>query len=206
MQDKKYYQWLDYDIACDKIELYREIKKIIYTRFKKPLIFDLGCGTGYLTSYLGAVGFDINNYAIERARQKYPHTRFYRANVNKIKLDSFKLRKAHALLCLNLIEHMSDRDRLFFFKKTIPNILVKQGILVFSLHQQYYLLSIINMLLRRGFIFDPTHVHNWTTTEFVREVGKFLKILKVKNLASFTRLTNLTKYFKNETLIVAKVK
>ena len=69
MNHSKYYQWFDSKAQLEKVELYRSIKDFIYSKYKKPLIFDVGCGQGFVTNYLNAVGFDINKYVISLAKK-----------------------------------------------------------------------------------------------------------------------------------------
>ena len=116
------------------------------------------------------------------------------------------LKKADLIICLNLIEHLKDDYRLNFMQKIIPSILNRNGFVVFSLYKQYNFFNIVNMLFHRGCFFDPTHIYNWTEKQFEVEISKHFKIIKILNVAGYTKLTSITKYAKTETLIIAKLK
>lgn len=202
----KYYQWFDGKADLNKVELYKTIKDFISSKFKKPIIFDIGCGQGFASNYINAIGFDVNEYAISLAKNRYPNNRFYKIEANNIDLKKIGLKKADVIICFNLIEHLQNAYRINFMKSIIPKILNKKGYAIFSLHKQYNVFNLINMLLQRGSFFDPTHVHNWTKNQFKSEVSKYFKIIKIFDVASYTKLTTVTKYIKTETLIIARLK
>jgi 2-polyprenyl-3-methyl-5-hydroxy-6-metoxy-1,4-benzoquinol methylase len=200
------YYTLQNSSHLNNVELYRQIKYQVLSRFDNPLIYDIGCGTGYITNFLGAVGYDINSEAIKYAKNKYKSNRFYNIDATDISLRKLKLKKADAIVCLNMLEHMKDSDREKFLDKVIPSIIKKSGVLIFSLYRQYYLLNIINMLLQRKSFFDKTHVHNWTVNKFINVINKHFEIEKVQNLAGYTKITKITSLFKTETLIFARIR
>lgn len=206
ISNKRYYKWFNAGSNLDSVTLYKEIKKYIYSLYQKPVIFDLGCGQGFLTEYLDAVGFDINEYAISLAKRNYPKKNFYRMDVKKISLEMLNLKKADVIICLNLIEHLSDKDRSSFMSKIIPSLLKKDGYIIFSLYKTFFIPNILNMLIQRGKFFDPTHFVNWTPWEFKHEIEKHFRVLKIMDLAGYTKLTNITKYLKTETVIFAQLK
>ncbi len=127
ISNKRYYKWFNVSSNLDKVNLYKEIKKYIYSLYQKPVIFDSGCGQGFLTDYLNATGFDVNEYAISLARKNYPKRTFYRIDVNRMNLETLKLKKADVIICLNLIEHLSDKDRSNLMSNIIPSLLKKNG-------------------------------------------------------------------------------
>jgi SAM-dependent methyltransferase len=204
---EKYYSWFSFGTSVGEVELFRTIRKTIYSRYKKPLIYDLGCGTGYITNYLGAIGFDINPYAMQIARRQFPNTRFISKDITRLSLFPGGVHKqADTVVCLNVIEHISDTLRERLLSRVIPRIVKKEGLVVFSLYRSFYLPNQFNMIIKRGAPFDPTHVHNWTIDEFVQEVKKYFSVDSVRNYASYTKFTNFTRYLKNETLVIAKLK
>lgn len=206
IKHSKYYQWFNDKNDLDKVGLYRSIKDFIYSKYKKPLIFDVGCGQGFVSNYLNAVGFDINEYAISLAKKRYPGKRFFKIGSNNIILKRMNLKKSDVVICLNLIEHLKDDYRIKFMKNIIPKIVTENGYVIFSLHKQYNIFNLANMLLQRGSFFDPTHIHNWTENQFKSEVARYFEIIKVMNVASYTKLIPITKYLKTETLIITKLK
>lgn len=204
--DRKYYGWYEHSTDLDKIELFRYIKTYIRSCFHNPVIYDLGCGVGYVASFLGATGIDINRYAIDTARKHYPQTDFIHGDITGNRKLVAKLKKAEVIVSLNMIEHLTDFKRERLFNKILPRITKKDAILIISLYRQYFLPNLINTILKRGTVFDPTHVHNWTRRQFALEVRKYCNIIEMKNLSGYTRKDKLMKYFKSETLIIAKLK
>lgn len=205
ISDQKYYQWFDPKTNLGRVEFYRVIKKFIYSRFSEPVIFDIGCGQGFITHYLNAIGFDSNKYVISLSKKLYPKTSFYLLKANEINLRKLNLKKANVVICFNLIEHMKDKDRDDFMSRVIPSILKNNGWIIFSLYRQYNLLNKINMFSQRGLFYDPTHIYNWTIKEFKTEVSKYFKIIKIVNLAGYTKFIPITKYLKSETVIFARL-
>lgn len=206
VENSKYYCWYKTNSSLDEVELYKTIKDFIYTKFKKPLIFDIGCGQGFISNYLSAIGFDINRYAIQLAKKRYPDKNFYKIGSNDIDLKKMKLKKANVVVCLNLIEHLEDDYRNKFMNKIIPKVLKKNGYIIFTLYKQYHFLNILNMLIQRGSFFDPTHVHNWTKNQFITEVANYFEVVTVQDTFGYTKLTFLTKFIKTETILIAKLK
>lgn len=206
ISDQKYYQWFDPKNNLDRVEFYRVIKKFIYSKFSDPTILDIGCGQGFVTHYLNAIGFDSNKYVISLAKKFYPRTTFYLLNATEINLRKLNLKKADVVICFNLIEHMEDKDRNDFMSRVIPSILKNNGWIIFSLYRQYNLVNKINMYLQRGVFYDPTHIYNWTIKEFRNEVSKYFRILNLINLAGYSKLIAITKFLKSETVIFAQVK
>lgn len=206
ISDQKYYKWFDPKINLDRVEFYKVIKRFIYSRFSEPVIIDIGCGQGFVTHHLNAIGFDSNKYVISLAKKLFPKTIFYLINANDINLKKMNLRKANIVICFNLIEHMEDKDRNDFMSRVIPSILENNGWIIFSLYRQFNIVNMINMYLQRGVFYDPTHIYNWTIKEFKTEVSKYFKILKLINLAGYTKLIPITKYLKSETVIFAQLK
>ena len=155
---------------------------------------------------MGAIGFDINKHAIAIAKTKYPDTKFYRHDIATFGMRKLVTSRPHALVCLNVIEHLPDAKRHRFMSSIIPKLIRSRGIVIFSLQRQYYLPNWVNSLLQRGTLFDPTHVVNWTIDEFVREVGRYFHIQKCINVSGYTKYPNLLQLLKSETLIVARLK
>lgn len=202
---KEYFKWFENIDNINKIELYRYIKEEIYSDIKNPTVYDIGCGLGYLTSYVGGTGFDISGYAVSNARKKYPYAKFYHTDAARINLSKLKLPKADFIICLNLLEHMEDKKREKVLSDVIPEMMKKNSKVFFSLQRQFYIFNIINMLLKRHSFFDLSHIHNWTVGAFIQVVEKHFQILSVRQLAGYSKLISFTKYLKNETLVIAKL-
>lgn len=197
-----YYHWYN-GTDLHRVELYKKIHDIVHRNSLRPVTYDLGCGQGFVTEYLGAVGFDINSHAIAIAKKLYPKTVFHKLDITRLDPKKLKLKKADAIVCLNVIEHIPDKLRQQFLSRIVPSLVKKDGLLFFSLQRQYYLPNYVNSLLQRGTWYDPTHIYNWTVDEFKKEVGKYFRIVKCMNLSGYTKYPKLLRFLKSETLIVA---
>lgn len=200
-----YYYWYN-GADVDGVELYRTIKNSIYTRFRHPIILDLGCGQGFATQYLNAMGFDINAHAIALAKKHYPETVFHKLDITRMDAKKLKLKKADAVVCANVIEHIPDASRQRLLSRVIPGLVKKDGLLIFSLQRQYYLPNYINSFLQRGTWYDPTHIHNWTIDEFKKEIRRYFRIVRCRNVSGYTKLTGLLRFLKSETLVIAQLR
>lgn len=200
-----YYHWYN-GTDLHRVELYKTIHGMVHRHSLHPIMYDLGCGQGFIAQYLGAVGFDINAHAIALAKKHYPETVFHKLDITRMDAKKLKLKKADAVVCLNVIEHIPDRPRRRFLSRVIPGLVKKDGLLVFSLQRQYYLPNYINSLLQRGTWYDPTHIHNWTIDEFKKEIRRYFRIVRCRNVSGYTKFTGLLRFLKSETLIIAQLR
>lgn len=173
-----------------RVESFSVIKNWSYGR-----ILDLGCGLGYLTSYLGACGMDKDRDAISAAGKLYPGTDFYLWDEARFADHSFD-----TILCYNLLEHLGDKEREVLLER-VCGLLKKGGRVIFGYADPYDLSQLIKGFFARSAFFDPTHIHNWTADEFERIVSGRFRILEVKRTSPFTRWLWLGRCLKAEILI-----
>jgi SAM-dependent methyltransferase len=142
----------------------------IYTKLKASLqgkgpVLDFGCGTGYVTEYLGATGIDRSTVALGIARRRFPRTRFMQGDLASLLKPE---RRWQAVACVNVLEHLEDPDLEFFFSN-IGRILKPKGSLHIVYDDMYHPLQLLSGLIHPGMLLtDPTHVHCWTQGRFRR--------------------------------------
>ena len=59
-------------------ETAKTLRNYVQSRIKnqKSKILEVGCGNGWLTNYLGATGYDINEVELEQAKRVFPEREF----------------------------------------------------------------------------------------------------------------------------------
>ena len=126
-------------------------------------ILDFGCGVGYITHFMGAIGVDVDQGAVKTAKKFYPNEKFHLIpNIDSLK----KLGKFKAVTCINVAEHLLDMDREKLFE-TLPYLLKPNGKILFVYDDMYHPLQIIAALRKPGtLLLDPTHVYCWTQGQF----------------------------------------
>jgi SAM-dependent methyltransferase len=162
--EARYYANYDYVRSIDlrRLGIYALLKKALAGRRR---ILDLGCGMGYVTSFLGATGVDINPKAVAMAKALYPKTHFKVASFKKLLKEGARW---EALTCVNMIEHLEDavREELF---RAVPKLLGKHGRLFIVYDSMYHPLQLLSGFLHPGMLLtDPTHVYCWPQWKFRR--------------------------------------
>ena len=180
----------------------------IYSNLKKEAgkskdILDLGCGIGYITSFLGAVGVDINKSALAFAEKHYPKIKFMNKTIKNLITDK---RKYSVITCVNLIEHLEDETREEWFK-AVPKILKKNGKMLVVYDDMYHPMQLLSGIIHPGMLLtDPSHVRCWTQKQFRRILEESFHIekeIKGNILALFLPWTN---RFATARLYVCRVK
>jgi SAM-dependent methyltransferase len=157
-----------------RLSIYSNLKKEIGRASKG--ILDFGSGLGYITSFLGATGVEINPRALKAARKFFPKTRF----MNKSIKELAKGKKYSAIVCVNVIEHLEDEARDEWFK-TIPKILDKNGKIYIVYDNMYHPLQLLSGFIHPGMLLtDPSHVYCWTQAQFRRILENSFTIIKEK--------------------------
>lgn len=170
-----------------RLSIYNNLKNEIG---KAPQgILDFGSGLGYITSYLGATGVEVNDRALQTAKKFFPKTKF----MNKSIRELGKGKKYSAIVCNNVIEHLDDEVREDWFK-TIPKILTPKGRLYIVYDDMYHPLQILSGFIHPGMLLtDPSHIHCWTQKQFRKVLEKHFDIIKEKQgniLTLFLPFTN----------------
>lgn len=145
-------------------------------------VCDVGCGSGYkLIKFLGdfeTLGIDLPE-TIETVRTRYPDRNWLGGS-----FDSIRIRDVDLVICADVIEHVLDPDELMRFIVGIA-----RGLVVLSTPARELLYDDRNKS-RFGPPENPTHVREWSTTEFNRYVGQFLDIEthEISNLGQATQM------------------
>lgn len=113
-------------------------------------VVDAGCGEGYGTSILArragrVIGLDLDGPTLNHARVRYPQARFVQGDLNRMPLGA-----AHAVVCLQVLEHLEDPDA---FLASCARILLPDGTLVLSTPNRSTFPAAINPFHVREF--DP---------------------------------------------------
>ncbi len=167
----------------------------IYSNLKKEAgkskdILDFGCGIGYVTAFLGAVGVDINKSALAFAKKHYPKIKFMDKTIQGlIKAGN----KYSVITCVNLIEHLEDEIREEWFK-AVPKLLKKGGKMLVVYDDMYHPMQLLSGIIHPGMLLtDPSHVRCWTQKQFrkvLEERFVIEKEIKGNMLALFLPWTN----------------
>lgn len=203
MNNDRYYHRFRHFLATDlnTIESFREIKRWLKG---KKVVIDLGCGVGYLTDYFNAAGLDNSPEAIAAARLLYPKRRFIYTDVSK-KLP-FENKSVDAFVCYNLIEHLNYPNRLKLFSE-ITRVLKKNGRVVFAFVDcTFWFNKLLAFLFHDYGINDHTHLFHWSPAEFAQVIRRHFRIVSLKHTSQYGKLVFLTRFFKGETIVLAKLK
>jgi SAM-dependent methyltransferase len=154
----------------DEVGIFAELKRQVGR--PKAGILEIGCGLGYVSQGLGALGVDASVHAIARARKLFPHTRFRVARAGRLGLR----RRLGAVVAVNVLEHLPDEEREAFFRG-LPRLLAPRGRFYAVYDSLYHPLQLASALYRPGTLcFDPTHVHCWSQRAFRRVLGEHLDL------------------------------
>lgn len=97
----------------------RQFKLRERTNFR---ICDLGCGRGWMTAQLGAVGqvtgVDLSPEGVRLAARRWPHIEFVCANILEFEAD----RKFDLIVSSEVIEHIPDSEKKRFVDAIVRNI------------------------------------------------------------------------------------
>lgn len=197
MKNSHYYRRFEHfwDLDLDKVGSFRQLKRWLTGRKK---ILDVGCGVGYLTHYLGATGIDNNVYAIKRAKKLYPKVRFIKAGAESLPFPNGSF---EAIVCYNVLEHLSDKQRGKFYREA-KRVLKKKGLFLAGyVDETHPFTQFYSLIFPDKGKADPTHKVSWTPEEFKKDVAKYFKIVKKKKTSPFGRFLPFSQIFKNEVLL-----
>ena len=95
------------------------------------VVLDVGCGNGIISRSLGSHGFnvkgiDVSEKTIEKAKalNKFPNVKFEVISAEQLVADG---NKYHAVICSEVLEHLSDPGSLL---KVLYQVLNKNGVLI----------------------------------------------------------------------------
>ncbi len=196
---KEYLQMTKVDL--NRVETFRTIKK-----WKKGKCLDIGCGIGYITNFINGDGIDKNREAIIIAKTLYKKNNFFVYEIKNLNKFLKKTNKNYkTILCYNVIEHLTDSEIKLLFQY-FYKFFDRNNIFIFGYSNPYNFLQLIVGFIRKKVLFDNTHYHNWTIKQFYKLINNNFEIIKSKKTSPFTRLIPLTKFFKGDILILAKLK
>ncbi len=161
--------------------LYPSVRRELELLGKGVRVLDLGCGNGALTARLAEDGFDVTGIdasrsGIEKAKETFPHVRFFQHDINDPIPDDLK-GSFDVVLSLEVIEHLFFPRNLFIRAREALGS--GKGVLILSTPYHGYLKNLALALLNK---FDEHwhpnqdfgHIKFFslkTLTELVREMG-----------------------------------
>jgi len=200
MTSKKYYSRFKHFHCLDlnQVSSFHQLK--IWLKHK-PKILDIGCGTGYLTHYLKATGIDNNAYAINQAKKLSPQTKFIKASAAQL---PFKTNSFDALVCYNVLEHLSKSQKKKFFYQAKRVLKPKGLFLAGYVNETHPISQIYSFFFSKKGKADPTHQVSWTPQQFKQQISQHFHLLKLKKTSPFGKFLPFSQLFKTETLILAQ--
>lgn len=163
---------------------------------------DVGCGTGHLTSFWGVTGVDNDINAVSLAKKRFLKTKFILADITQAL--PFKNNSIDAIVCYNVLEHLSQKGRDKFFLEA-KRVLKKEGFLIAGyIDEKFWLNRILARVFKDYGINDSTHLVSWQLSDFENEIAKNFKIIRIKKTSPYGKFIFLTKFLKGEEIVLAK--
>jgi len=149
---KKEYIWTESELSSTLKLLLPKIEKLFLSKISnKSEILDAGCGTGYLTNWLGkkgykTVGMDASEAGIMLAKKNQnKNSKFIYGDLDKLE-DKFS-NKFDAVFCIEVIEH--------------------------SFSPRNLIGSLEKMTKKNGYVFISTPYHGYFKNLVIALLGKF---------------------------------
>jgi len=179
---KKEYIWSESELSSTLKLLLPKIEKLFLSKISnKSEILDAGCGTGYLTNWLGkkgykTVGVDGSEAGIKLAKKNQNiNSDFIYSDLDKLE-DQFS-NKFDAVFCLEVIEHSFSPRNLI---DSLEKMTKKNGYIFLSTPYHGYLKNLVIALLGK---FDEHFTSLWDFGHIKFFSKKILtKLINEKNL------------------------
>lgn len=163
--DENYYKninYTDYIYRRDRyLRLAKEIHELMDSKLRlineKSKIMDYGCAVGFLMEgfkelgYRNVYGYDISEWAVKKAKSKG-------LNI----LDTINKRTFNVVVCLDVLEHMTDRQIYKVFKSYKSDIIIAR--IPCSNDGKKFILEISNR--------DPTHINYKSKDKWTKLINK----------------------------------
>jgi len=164
--DKNYFKTINYTDYLFRRDRYLQLAKEIHTLVgdklrlidKKSKIMDYGCAVGFLMEgfkqlkYHRIYGYDISEWAVKQAESKSLHI-----------LKSLNKRTFNMIICLDVLEHMTDRQIHKVFKNYESDIIIVR--IPCSSDGKKFILDISDR--------DTTHINHKTKDGWIKMIHKF---------------------------------
>jgi SAM-dependent methyltransferase len=92
-------------------------------------MLDYGCGSGKFTNFVNAIGTDLSDVAIEKARKEYPDTTF-------LKMKDLGQEKFGTVFFFDVLEHIFDFNEVF---EVLDKVLDKGGRLLITTNENCFI-------------------------------------------------------------------
>jgi 2-polyprenyl-3-methyl-5-hydroxy-6-metoxy-1,4-benzoquinol methylase len=136
-------------------------------------IFDVGCGSGYGSSYLSSLGNTVFAYDPDEKAIAWARKHFESTSLKFSQTKVFYEYKYDVITCFEVIEHVRHPETPESFLFSLSQILEKNGLLLISTanasKQSVRHWLILNRLATR----NPTHVKEFTPEEFRQLLEKY---------------------------------
>lgn len=200
---RRYYHYLKRPLF--EIPLFAKIEEWV-SQEKPKKILDIGCGIGYLLSWLSQEtealgwGIDSSKEAITQAKKLYPKINFFCRNAKKLPFDNNFF---DCVLLINLIEHLNEKKQHQVLAEA-KRVLKKDGILILSTPEK-------NSLYKKIMIHDKTHKRELSKKELLELISPYFlveEIFLTNSIGRFGKTLNffLSKIFPADLLLKAKKK
>lgn len=192
----EYYKRYDHFLRMDdlgRVESFEIIKS-----WSRGRILDVGCGKGYITAYLSAIGMDVDTIALRLAKSSNPHLDVVRASCEAL---PFRDSTFDTVLCYNVLEHLTEdaREKTFEGQK---RVLDGKGILIAGMADLKYFVNIAKGLLTGDqSTRDPTHKFNWGAEDFKKVIREAFDVTEEKRASGYGKFVWITKHFKGDILL-----
>jgi len=192
----EYYKRYDHFLRMEdlgRVESFKIIKS-----WARGRILDVGCGVGYITSYLDAIGMDMDTIALRLAKSSNPHLDLVRASCEAL---PFRNSTFDTVLCYNVLEHLTEdaREKTFEGQERVLN---NEGILIAGMEDLKYFANIV-----KGFLTgdqskrDPTHKFNWGSEDFKKVIREAFDLIEEKRASGYGKFVWITKHLKGDILL-----